>query len=36
MVEKADREVMRYTHEQGLARRRVRVEDVFHPSTLER
>jgi 4,5-dihydroxyphthalate decarboxylase len=27
--------VMRYTHEQGLAKRRVRVEEVFHPSTLE-
>lgn len=27
--------VMRYTYEQGLAKRRVRVEEVFHPSTLE-
>jgi 4,5-dihydroxyphthalate decarboxylase len=27
--------VMRYTHEQGLAKRRVRVEEIFHPSTLE-
>lgn len=27
--------VMRYTHEQGLAKRRVRVDEVFHPSTLE-
>ena len=27
--------VMRYTHEQGLAKRRLRVEEVFHPSTLE-
>ena len=27
--------VMRYTHEQGLAKRRLRVDEVFHPSTLE-
>jgi 4,5-dihydroxyphthalate decarboxylase len=27
--------VMRYTYEQGLVRRRLRVEEVFHPSTLE-
>jgi 4,5-dihydroxyphthalate decarboxylase len=27
--------VMRYTHEQGLAKRRLRVEEVFHPATLE-
>lgn len=27
--------VMRYTHEQGLAKRRLKVEEVFHPSTLE-
>jgi hypothetical protein len=27
--------VMRYTHEQGLAKRRVEVEELFHPSTLE-
>jgi 4,5-dihydroxyphthalate decarboxylase len=27
--------VMRYTHEQGLAKRRLRVEEIFHPSTLE-
>jgi 4,5-dihydroxyphthalate decarboxylase len=27
--------VMRYTHEQGLAKRQLRVEEVFHPSTLE-
>ena len=27
--------VMRYTHEQGLAKRRVHVEEVFHPSTLK-
>ena len=27
--------VMRYAHEQGLAKRRVEVEEVFHPSTLE-
>jgi 4,5-dihydroxyphthalate decarboxylase len=26
---------MRYTHEQGLAKRRVNVEEIFHPSTLE-
>ena len=26
--------VMRYTHEQGLAKR-VRVEEVFHPATLD-
>jgi hypothetical protein len=26
---------MRYTHEQGLVKRRVRVEEIFHPSTLE-
>ena len=27
--------VTRYTHEQGLAKRRVGVEELFHPSTLE-
>ena len=27
--------VMRYTHEQGLAKRRLRVDEIFHPSTLE-
>ena len=27
--------VMRYIHEQGLTKRRLKVEDVFHPSTLE-
>jgi 4,5-dihydroxyphthalate decarboxylase len=27
--------VMRYTHEQGLLKRRLKVEEVFHPSTLE-
>lgn len=27
--------VMRYTHEQGLAKRRLTVEEVFHPSTLK-
>lgn len=27
--------VMRYTHEQGLAKRRLTVEELFHPSTLE-
>jgi 4,5-dihydroxyphthalate decarboxylase len=27
--------VMRYTHEQGLAKRRLKVEEVFHPSTLD-
>ncbi len=27
--------VMRYTHEQGLAKRLLRVEEIFHPSTLE-
>jgi ABC-type taurine transport system substrate-binding protein len=27
--------VMRYTHEQGLAKHRLRVEEIFHPSTLE-
>ena len=26
---------MRYTHEQGLAKRRLSVEEVFHPATLE-
>jgi 4,5-dihydroxyphthalate decarboxylase len=26
--------VMRYAHEQGLARRRLEVEEVFHPTTL--
>ena len=25
---------MRYTHEQGLAKRRLAVEEVFHPSTM--
>lgn len=27
--------VMRYIHEQGLAKRRIRVDEVFHPSTLK-
>jgi 4,5-dihydroxyphthalate decarboxylase len=27
--------VMRYTHEQGLAKRRLSVEEIFHPGTLE-
>ncbi len=27
--------VMRYTHEQGLTKRRSKVEEVFHASTLE-
>ena len=27
--------VMRYTHEQGLVKRRLRVEEIFHPSTLK-
>lgn len=27
--------VMRYTYEQGLAKRRIRVEEIFHPSSLE-
>jgi 4,5-dihydroxyphthalate decarboxylase len=27
--------VMRYTHEQGLAKRRLKVDEVFHPSTLD-
>jgi 4,5-dihydroxyphthalate decarboxylase len=27
--------VMRYTHEQGLAKRKLAVEDIFHPSTLD-
>jgi 4,5-dihydroxyphthalate decarboxylase len=27
--------VMRYTHEQGLANRRLEVDEIFHPSTLE-
>jgi len=27
--------VMRYTHEQGLAKRRLKVEEIFHPSTLD-
>jgi 4,5-dihydroxyphthalate decarboxylase len=27
--------VMRYTHEQGLVKRRLKVDEVFHPSTLE-
>ena len=27
--------VMRYTHEQGLAKRRIRVDEIFHPSTLD-
>ena len=27
--------VMRYAFEQGLAKRRLAVEEVFHPSTLE-
>ncbi len=27
--------VMRYTYEQGLAKRQLKVEEVFHPSTLE-
>jgi 4,5-dihydroxyphthalate decarboxylase len=27
--------IMRYIHEQGLAKRRLKVEQVFYPSTLE-
>ncbi len=27
--------VMRYMHGQGLTKRRVRVEEIFHPSTLD-
>ena len=27
--------VMRYTFEQGLTKRRARIEEIFHPSTLE-
>jgi len=27
--------VMRYTHEQGLTKRRSKVEEIFHPSTLK-
>ncbi len=27
--------VMRYTHEQGLVKRRLKFEELFHPSTLE-
>ena len=27
--------VMRYTHEQGLVKRRLRMEEIFHPSTLK-
>ena len=27
--------VMRYTHEQGLVKRRLEFEELFHPSTLE-
>jgi hypothetical protein len=26
---------MRYTHEQGLTKRRVDIEEVFHPATLD-
>jgi len=26
---------MRYTHEQGLVKRRLKFEELFHPSTLE-
>ena len=26
--------IMRYTHEQGLAKRRLSVEEIFHSSTL--
>ena len=27
--------LFRYAHEQGLAKRRVKVEEIFHPATLE-
>ena len=27
--------VMRYTHEQGLVKRRLKFEELFHPSTSE-
>ena len=27
--------VMGYTHEQGLTKRRVKIEEIFHPSTLD-
>jgi hypothetical protein len=26
---------MRYTHEQGLVKRRLKFEELFHPSTLK-
>jgi len=27
--------VMRYPHEQGLAKRRLSIEEIFHPSALD-
>ena len=27
--------IMRYVHEQGLTKRRMKFEELFHPSTLE-
>jgi 4,5-dihydroxyphthalate decarboxylase len=31
---KALNTLLRYSHEQGLAKRQLKIEDLFHPSTL--
>ena len=32
---KALEALFQYSHEQGLARKQLRIEDLFHPSTME-
>jgi 4,5-dihydroxyphthalate decarboxylase len=32
---KALEALFRYSHEQGLARKKLKIEELFHPSTLE-
>ena len=32
---KAQNALIQYSHEQGLAKRRLRIEELFHPATLE-
>ena len=32
---KALNALLQYSHEQGLAKRRLKIQELFHPSTLE-
>ena len=34
-LEKCLNALFQYSHEQGLASRKLKIEDLFHPSTLE-